>query len=174
MRWASPKHSCDIAPVRRCSYRPGLVPARSGLDLAALRAVARGPSGAAPRRRDQPRTSHERPADARRRVVLAENLNSLGLLTAASEPDQAEAAYSEAATLLETAVHNKSNRRAITSLGSVLNNWGNLAAERGQTELAFARFERGLAPITEMLRREPADTTLRNRALSLHGAGRIS
>jgi eukaryotic-like serine/threonine-protein kinase len=114
---------------------------------------------------------HEQPADMRRRVVLAENLNNIGLLlTPANEPDQAEAAYSEAATLLEAAVHDKSNRRALASLGSVLNNWGNLATRRRQSELAFARFDRGLASIAEMLRREPADTTFRYAALNLHGS----
>ncbi len=112
----------------------------------------------------------EKPSDVRRQIVLAENLNNVGLLAATSEPDQAEAAYSEAAELLEAALREKSNARAVASLGSVLNNWGNLAAKRGQAELAIQRFERGLAPITEVLRREPADPTFRLGALNLHGS----
>ena len=96
--------------------------------------------------------ARESPSDPRRRVVLAENLNNVGLLTAESEPDRAEEVYREAAELLKTARNDKSNRRALASLGSVLNNWANLAVRRGQTDLALERLraragaDRGDAP----------------------------
>ena len=64
--------------------------------------------------------AQEKPSDVRRHVVLAENLNNVGLLAAKGEPDQAEAAYSEAAALLEAALRDKSNSRArgVAGLGS--------------------------------------------------------
>jgi len=112
----------------------------------------------------------EQPADLRRRGVLAENLNNLGLLTAPAEPDRADAAYSEAAAQLDFAMRENPSRRCVISLSSLLSNWGNLAVRRGRTELAFQRFERGLALVEDVLKREPADTFLRYSALNLHGS----
>ena len=126
--------------------------------------------GASPRDLINRELARERPWELSRRVVLAENLNNIGLLTAVSEPDRAKDVYREAAALLEAALGNKGDRRAVASLGSVLNNWGNLAVQRGQTALAFERFERGLVPMAEMLTREPNDTAYRYGALNLHGS----
>ena len=112
----------------------------------------------------------ERPADLRRRAVLAENLNNLGLLSLNDNPDRAEEAYIEAAALLKVAGGDKVELRTASSLGSLLNNWGNLAVRRGRTDLAFQRFERGLAWVEDTLRREPAETELRYSALNLHGS----
>ena len=91
--------------------------------------------------------AEEQPAASRRRAALAETLNNLGLVTVAEHPDSAEAAYNEAARLLDIPSQDQPDRRCVSSLGSILNNWGNLAKQRGQTELAFQRFARGLAPV---------------------------
>ncbi len=111
----------------------------------------------------------EQPADLRRRAVLAENLNNFGLLIGVADPDRAEEAYSEAAAHLDFATR-ENPVRGVVSLGSLLNNWGNLAVRRGRTALAFQRFERGLALVEDALKREPADTLLRYTGLNLHGS----
>src|SRR5581483_230698 len=99
-----------------------------------------------------------------------ENLNNFGLLALLRDPDQAEQAYREAAEILESASRSGDDPRWLASLTALLNNWGNLAARRGQTELAFRRFERGLSLVEDALRREPGETTLRYNALNLHGS----
>jgi tetratricopeptide (TPR) repeat protein len=112
----------------------------------------------------------ELPDDMRRRISLAENLNNLGLLTMKRDPDQAEAAIRQGVGLLELASRHRLDVRCVTSLGSLLNNWGNLAARRGQTELALERFVRGLALVEDALKREPGHTELRYNALNMHGS----
>ncbi len=107
---------------------------------------------------------NELPADLRRRAVLAESLNNLGLLSIAENPEQAEAAFREAVTLLENTLRDNPARRWITSLASALSNWGNITARRGQSDLAFKRFKRGLKLVEEELKREPGDTILRYSA----------
>ena len=112
----------------------------------------------------------EHPSDPRRRGVLAENLNNLGLLFLIPDPDRAEDAYVEAATILESLLRDTNDPRWVVALGSLLNNMVNLAGRRGRTELAFRRFERGLAMVEDALGREPGEARLRSGALNLHGS----
>jgi tetratricopeptide (TPR) repeat protein len=114
--------------------------------------------------------SAEHPDDPARRGVLAENLSNFGLLTFKLHPGEAEDAYSEAATILESLVRESTDRRWVNSLCSLLNNSGNLAGQLGRTEVARQRFERGLALVDDALQRDPADQTLRDNALNLHGS----
>jgi serine/threonine-protein kinase len=116
------------------------------------------------------RLGDERPTDWGRRGVLAESLVNFGLLTMVHDPDRAEAAYGEAAAIIEAIHRDHPHRRWLASLGSLLNNRGNLAGRRGRADLAFRHFERGLALVEDELRREPHDTTLRYNALNLHGS----
>jgi len=71
--------------------------------------------------------------------------------------------------LLDGAQRESPNRRSLNALGSILNNWGDLAARRGRNELAFERTERGLTMVEDSLKIEPASAPLRSTALSLHG-----
>jgi tetratricopeptide (TPR) repeat protein len=113
---------------------------------------------------------NERAGDLPRRAALAENLNNLGLSTDVSDPGLAEKSYSEAASILEDIVRQSTNLRWVASLGSVLNNQGNLAQSVGQTDRASQCFQRGLALLDEALEREPGETILRYTALNLHGS----
>ena len=112
----------------------------------------------------------ELPDDARRRITLAENLSNLGLIIIKRDPDQAEAAYREAAGILEVVLRDRPDVRCVTSLASVLNNWANLAAKRGRNELALERLVHGLTLVDDVLKREPGHTELRYNALNLHGS----
>ena len=112
----------------------------------------------------------EQPADLRRREILAENLNNLGLLTLDANPELAEAAYGEAAKLLDLASSGQIDGRRLISLTSILNNWGNLASRLGRREEALGRFNRGLTLVENALKLEPGDIGLRYSALNLHGS----
>ncbi len=114
----------------------------------------------------------ERAGDLPRRAALAENLNNLGLSTDVSDPKLAEKSYSEAVSILEDIVRQSTNLRWVTSLGSTLNNQGNLAQSLGQPDRAYQCFQRGLALLDDALEREPGETILRYTALNLHGSRR--
>jgi tetratricopeptide (TPR) repeat protein len=113
----------------------------------------------------------ERPDDAGGRVELASTLVNLGLVRMDSRPDLVEADYAEAAALFDKAVETSPDRlEYIVPLANLLNNWGNLAARRGQPDLALERHARGLGLVEPIMRSQPALSEPRLAALNLRGS----
>jgi tetratricopeptide (TPR) repeat protein len=113
----------------------------------------------------------EKPGENGLRVELAGTLVNLGLVESRGEPEQAERDFAEAAELLELAHKDRPEESAfVLSLSKLMNNWGNLAAQRQKPEVGLERMTRGLSLIEPILRRHPTLSDARLSALNLHGA----
>ncbi|HEV3164114.1 MAG TPA: protein kinase [Isosphaeraceae bacterium] len=114
---------------------------------------------------------NQRPDDTGQSLGLAGTLVNLGLIQSQDRPTLAEASYAEAERLLDAILATRpDDLSALFPLAELFNNWGNLAAQRGEPELALTRFARGLALIEPIRRSQPALDRPRTAALNLHGA----
>src|SRR5262249_29206537 len=126
-------------------------------NLGAALIVADRPGAAEPhlRRSADLRTSlvRERPDDDGVRVELAGTLANLGLVQRNDRPELADATYAESARALESIVAAKpGDIEALCPFAELLHNWGNLAAKRGDPELALGRYAKGLALVEPVCR----------------------
>lgn len=114
----------------------------------------------------------DEPARTEHGIELAATLVNLATIDAErGELDRAEALYSEADRFLRVASEGTNAKlETAATRAELLNNRGNLAASRGQTDLALACFEQGLALVDPVLADDPGLARFRQAALNLHGA----